>query len=163
MQGIVITTSEYTKDFLIPLCRSLFNVKYPITIYKNTKENNGWELAGIQKGKETYDEFIHLMDSTIVKDISLFNKLFEIEGNVFLTNGGYHYMGKFISKTLPEIPKISTKQEAIDWELKWLPKPHKYFKPDLPVHTNVFEEIHGQKRMRLENDYIIKYKGTYHL
>ena len=162
-KGIVITTSDYTKEYLEPLLESIKNVKYDIIIHRNTNENNGWEIAGIKKGKDTFDEFVHIMDSTLIKDISLFDKLFEMEGNVFLTEGGYHYMGKFVSDTLPELPKISTKGEAISWELRWLPKPHTYFKPDLPVHTNVFEEIHGQRRMRLENDYIIKWKGTYQL
>lgn len=160
-KGILITTSDYTKDYLEPLLESIKETKYPIVIHTNTNENNGWELAGIKKGKDTYDEFIHLMDSTLIKDISLFDKLFEMEGNVFLTQGGYHYMGKFVSKTLPDLPNVSTKQEAIVYELHWLPKPHKYFEPDLPVHTDKFEDKYGQKRMRLENDYIIKWKGTF--
>lgn len=161
-KGIVITTSNYTKDYLIDLLQSiLLDVNYPVLIHINTNENNGWELAGLQKGKDNFEQFVHLMDTTLIKDISLFDKLFEIEGNVFLTEGGYHYMGKFVSDTLPELPKITTKGEAIDWELKWLPKPHKYFEPNLPVHTDVFEEIHGQRRMVLENDFIKKFKGTY--
>lgn len=162
-KGIIITTSDYTKEYLQPLLDSLKDCKYDIIIHKNTEDNNGWELAGIQKGKETFTEFVHIMDSTLIKDITLFDKLFEIEGNVFLTQGGYHYMGKFVSDKLPPIPKISSKAEAIAYELHWYKGEKKYFEPDLPVHTDIFEEKHGQRRMRLENDFIIKWKGTYHI
>lgn len=160
--GIVITTSEATKDFF-EACYLSLPKDYHITIHTNTSDDNGWELAGIQRGKDTYDEFVHLMDTTILKDVSLIDKLFEVDGNVFLTNGGYHYMGKFVSSTIPELPKITTKEEAIRHELHWLPKPHIYFTPDLPVHTDVFDTIYGQRRMRLENDFIIKWKGTFHI
>jgi hypothetical protein len=190
-KGIVITTSKHTREYLKPLLESIKNTKYKVIIFENDytstipnnieytveyydeideklriyesikNNNNGWELAGIKCGKENFDEFIHLMDSTLIKDISLFDKLFEMEGNVFLTQGGYHYMGKFVSNTLPDLPNVSTKQEAIVYELHWLPKPYKYFEPDLPVHTDQFEEKFGQRRMKLENDFIIKWKGTY--
>lgn len=161
--GVVITTSEYTKDFFKDCYNSISGSGYHITIHTNTNDNNGWELAGIQTGKDTYDEFIHIMDTTVIKDISLFDYLFLIEGNVFLTNGGYHYMGKFVSNTIPDLPKINSKADAISWELRWLPKPHKYFEPDLPVHTDIFVTKFGQKRMQLENKYMIKWKGTYSL
>lgn len=160
-KGIVITTSSATNKYLPDIMESIKDTQYPIYVHTNTEEDNHWELGGIQVGKDNFDEFCHLMDSTLVKNTTLFDKLFEIEGNVFLTNGGYHYMGKFVSDTLPDIPKISTKEEAISWELRWLPKPHKYFEPDLPVHTNIFEDKFGQRRMKLENEFIIKWKGTF--
>lgn len=162
-KGIIITTSDYTKEYLEPLLNSIKDCKYDIIIHKNTEDNNCWELGGIQCGKDNFKEFVHIMDSTLIKDITLFDKLFEIEGNVFLTEGGYHYMGKFVSDTLPEIPKISSKAEAIAYELYWYKGQRTYFKPDLPVHTEVFEEKFGQRRMRLENDFIVKFKGTYSL
>lgn len=163
LKGIVITTSDATRDYLNDLMQSIDLCTYPVHIHRNTKDNNRWELGGIQAGKDRFDEFVHLMDSTLIKDITLFDKLFEIEGNVFLTQGGYHYMGKFVSNTLPEIPVISTKAEAIQQELQWYKGEKKYFEPDLPVHTDVFEEKFGQRRMRLENDFIIKWKGTFSL
>jgi len=160
-KGIVITTSEYTKDYLYPLLASI-KTDYPIVVHMNGGLNrNGWEIAGVQKGKDTFDEFIHLMDTTLIKDNSLFEKLFAMDGNVFLTNGGYHYMGKFVSNTLGQLQTVSNKEEAIQQELHWYHGPRTYFTPDLPVHTNNFEEKYGQNRMRLENDYMIKWKGTY--
>jgi hypothetical protein len=160
-RGIVITTSEYTKDWLGECLASISNYKYPIAIRYNSDEDNRWELAGIKKGKDTFDEFVHLMDTTIIKDSSLFDKLFEVPGHVFLTSGGYHYMGKFVSADLPDIPTVHTKQEAVAYETRWLQRPCGFFEPDLPVHTDVFVEKHGRRNMVLENDYLIKYKSTW--
>jgi hypothetical protein len=162
-RGIVITTSEHTKDWLFDCIKSI-GTKYPIVIRVNTLEDNRWELGGIQLGKDTFDEFIHLMDTTVVKDQRLFDKLFEINGNVFLTEGGYHYMGKFVSDTLPTLPTALNKQQAVYWELNWHAGIQKtFFSPDLPVHTSVFEEKRGRRNMVLENDYLIKYKATWSL
>ena len=72
-------------------------------------------------------------------------------------------MGKYVSNLLPNTPRIHEKSVGILMETTWLDKSKNYseFTPDLPVHTDNFTEIHGQKRMVLENDYIIKYKGTW--
>lgn len=174
-KGIVITTSEYTKDFLQPLLDSIKKTKYNVLVVSNGGYNpdipddiqliinswNGWEIAGIQRGKETFTEFIHLMDTTIIKDISLFDKLFEIEGNVVLTKGNFHYMGKFVTKDLPNLPRVHDKTTAIMLEVRWLDGfPYTEFEPDLPVHSLKWEDKFGQKRMRLENKYMVKWKGT---
>jgi len=196
-RGIVIGTSEYTKDFLQPLIESIKGTKYRILVVSNggyvptlklkdpnfylpvNEENvlwgyefcssvrvvvnkwNGWELAVIERGKEYFDEFVHIMDTTLIKDISLFDKLFAIEGNVVLTRGNFHYMGKFVTKELPNLPRVHDKTTAIMLETKWLDG-FKYteFIPDLPVHSLNREIIHGQDRMRIENEYIVKFKGT---
>lgn len=189
MKGIVITTSEFTKDFLKPLLESIKYTTYPILVVSNGGYNpnkviaefliesghtahwcdlvindfNGWELGGIQRGKERFDEFIHIMDTTLIKDISLFDELFKIEGNIALTKDHFHYMGKYVSKLLPNTPRMNSKEMAIFMETTWLSKEENYseFTPDLPVHTHVFETIHGKERMRLENKYMIKWKGTW--
>lgn len=184
MKGIVIGTSEYTKDFLKPCLKSLIGVKYPVLVVSNDGYNpkeiigmlqedfpnkisllinswNGWEIAVIQRGREMFSEFVHLMDTTLIKDISLFDRLFEIEGNVVLTKGNFHYMGKFVSNQLPNLPIVRDKTTAIMLEVKWLDGfPYKEFKPDLPVHSLKWEVVHGQNRMRLENKYMVKWKGT---
>ncbi|MCK9370946.1 hypothetical protein M0R04_13630 [Candidatus Dojkabacteria bacterium] len=186
-RGVVIGTSEYTKDFLRPLLDSIKKIKYNVLIVSNggfnpnniiaefLKENrlhkdwcslaintwNGWEIGVIQRGKETFSEFVHIMDTTLIKDITLFDKLFAIEGNVVLTKGNFHYMGKFVTKELPNLPRVHDKVTAIMLETKWLDG-FKYteMEPDLPVHSLQWEMIHGMKRMRLENQYLIKWKGT---
>lgn len=177
-RGITVTTSEYTKDFLRPMLESIKETPYDILILSNgnytpdlsyynrqhelvVNEHNGWEIAGIQAGKERFDEFVHLMDTTLIKDISLFDRLFEIGGHVVLTKGNYHYQAKLVTKELPNLPRVHDKTTAIMLEVKWLDG-YKYteFQPDLPVHTLNWEDIHGMNRMRLENDYMIKWKGT---
>ena len=175
-RGIVVTTSEYTKDFLQPLLDSIKNVKYPILVLSNggykpqidwnlmthiklvINPINGWELAGIQAGKDNFDEFVHIMDSTLIKDISLFDKAFAMDGNVVFTKGNFHYMGKFETDRLPNLPTVVNKDIAIMLEAHWL-KYYREFKPDLPVQSDVWEVVHGQRRMRLENEYMIKWKG----
>jgi len=177
-QGIVIGTSEYSKDFLKPLLESIKYAPYPILIVSNGgyipdySENpkinliindwNGWELGALSRGKENFDEFVFIHDTCLIKDISLFDKVFAIEGNVVFTKSNFHYMGKFVTKELPNLPIVHEKLLAVYLEVRWLDG-FKYteFTPDLPVHTNVFEEIHGMKRMKLENEYMIKWKGTY--
>lgn len=178
-QGVVITTSAYTKDFLKDCLISLKSTPYYILIVSNdnyvpdlsyldrqyqlfVNPINGWELAGISKAKEVFDSFVHIMDTTLIKDISLFEKVLALDGNVVFTKGNFHYMGKFVTKELPNLPIVHDKTLAIYLEVRWLDG-FKYteFEPDLPVHTNVFEEIHGMRRMKLENKYMIKWKGTH--
>lgn len=177
-KGIVIGTSEFSKDFLKPLLESIKDTKYDILIVSNggytpdlsyfdrqyelvINEFNGWELAVINRGKERFDEFVHIHDSTLIKDISLFDKSFAIEGNVVYTKGNFHYMGKFVTKQLPNLPRVHDKVMAIMLEVRWLDDyPYTEFTPDLPVHSLNYEEIHGKRRMKLENEYMIKWKGT---
>ena len=186
-RGIVIGTSEASKDFLKPLLDSIKDTKYDILIVSNggfeyglaqhitnlltqnpnrkasyvVNDFNGWELAVIEQGKKHFDEFVHIHDTTLIKDISMFDKLFAIEGHVVLTAGNYHYMGKFVSNNLPNLPRVHDKVMAIMLEVRWLDDyPYTEFEPDLPVHTLVYEEIHGKRRMRLENEYMVKWKGT---
>lgn len=174
MKGVVITTSEYTKDFLKPCLDSIKDTAYTVLVVSNggykpdfeiknliINSWNGWEFAGIQRGKEVFSEFVHIMDTTIIKDITLFDKLFALKGNVVLTKGNFHYMGKFVTKELPNLPRVQDKTLAIYLECRWLDGFNfTEFTPDLPVHSNNWIEIHGQKRMVIENEYMIKYKGT---
>jgi hypothetical protein len=177
-KGIVIGTSEASKDFLRPLLESIKETEYNILIVSNgdytpdlsyfdrqydlvVNKFNGWELAVIEQGKKHFDEFVHIHDTTLIKDISMFGKLFAIEGHVVLTKGNYHYMGKFVSNNLPNLPRVHDKVMAIMLEVRWLDDyPYTEFEPDLPVHTLVYEEIHGKRRMVLENIYMKKWKGT---
>jgi hypothetical protein len=123
-------------------------------------KENRWELGVIQRGKELFDCFTHIMDTTVIKDISLFDKVFAIEGNVAFTRGHFHYMGKYVSKKLPNLPIVDSKDVAIKLEAHWL-KYYREFSPNLPVQSEVFETKFGQNRMRLENSMMVKWKGTY--
>lgn len=176
-RGVVITTSSYTSAFLKDCLESIKDIKYPIIVLSNggyqpnilnlypgiqLKINpiNGWELAGIRAGKDNFDSFVHLMDTTIVKDISMFDKLFAFapDENVVLTKGHFHYMGKYITSKLPNLPIVTSKEVAIMLEAHWL-KYYREFIPDLPVQSDTWEVVHGQRRMRLENEFMVKWKG----
>jgi hypothetical protein len=183
--GLVITTSQYTREFLADCLNSIKSVKYPILIVSNggynpseviksiewdgpssvdliINDENGWELGGIRRGKEVFDVFTHIMDSTLIKDISMFDRLFEFapDENVVLTKGNFHYQGRFISAKLPNLPQVQSKDVAIMLEAHWL-KFYREFRPDLPVQSEIFEVVHGQRRMRLENEFMVKWKGTF--
>lgn len=177
-RGVVVGTSEFSKDFLRPLLESIKETEYNILIVSNgnytpdlsyfnrqydlvINEFNGWELSVITRAKEYFDEFCHIHDTCLVKDISLFNKSFEISGHVVYTKSNFHYMGKFVTKELPNLPIVHDKVTAILLETRWLDG-FKYteFTPDLPVLSDKWELIHGMKRMILENAFMIKMKGT---
>lgn len=188
-RGIIITTSPHTIEWLTDECL-IPETEYPIVLVVNgwTPEelqinprakiidplkdikgcykvelfyDNGFELAGINYGKQNFDEFIYLMDTTHIKDPSIFSQLFNMEGHVFLSERGFHYQGKFVSADLPFIPEITTKKEAIGLELNWLQRPYAVFEPPLPYISDVFEDRHGRLNMRLENEHMVKWKGTW--
>ena len=185
-QGIVITTSEATKDWLPECLNSLKNAPYPILVVGNggwqpiipegilnvtvvVNDWNGWELGGIKRGAEHFEEFVHLMDTVVVKDISMFEKMFDTKGSVHLCPMFFSYLGKYRTWILETvgIPKIHDKEEAITAEHMWnntylsCDLLAEQFEPELPITTDVFEEKHGRRNMVCENDFIIKYKATH--
>lgn len=181
-QGIVITTSEYTKDFLKNCIDSLPR-KWPTLLVSNDWEDvpdfeevevvhnpwKGFELGGIYQGAERFDEFVHLSDTTVIRNKEMFDIMFASPHSMYLCDGFFSHLGKYRTQTLEEIgiPIITDKLVGIHYENAW----HKeyfeeepdavQFDPPLPVHTKVFEEVHGQTRMVLDNGYITKYKGTW--
>lgn len=163
-KGIVISSSEYSKPFLMDLLATL-KTDYPIYICWEGlgRPEGSFEIGAIRKGMELFDEFIYLHDTVEIKDNSLFEKLFDTEGHVLLTKGCYHYFGKYVSKDMPALPSVTNKQEAIHQEIRWFTKPHSIFEQELPHTTSTREDKHGRINMVCENDYIKKYKATFHI
>lgn len=201
-QGIVITTSETTEPFLNDLLESLPTM-WPILLVCNDNhipqvvrlaklppsttvvcnDYNAWELGGVTKGAEHFDEFVHLMDTCIInKGIvdekwpeaqltpeMLFRIMFGGPGSCYLCRGFYSYLGKYRSDILRHvgIPRIETKEQAIHAEDNWnrvylAADPSAWqFPALLPISSNVFEEKHGRRNMVLTNGYITKYKATW--
>ena len=159
-RGIVIACTESSRPFYEDLCKSL-KTKYPIYFSWEgiDRPHNSHEYAAVAIGKEMFDEFIFLHNSVIIKDNSLFDKLFEMEGHIALTDKFYHLMGKYVSKDIPSIPIVHNKHESIANELTWFKAPYGVFPNQLPVHREIYEQKHGRLNMILENDYMIKYKG----
>lgn len=193
-KGIVITTSAHTKDFFFDCLMSCLQDKYPILVVANgghkiviskslgkeweekgykvmccENERNAFELGGIERGMEHFDEFIHLMDTCVVHDQRMFDMMFEMNCPVHLCRGFFSYLGKYYTAVLKQVgvPKISDKEAAIYWERHWNEmylRASMYasqFIPELPITTDVFEEKYGRKNMVLTNGFITKYKGTW--
>lgn len=157
MQGIVISTSPSTKPFLEDLKKSL-DTNYSTLFWQS---GTGFELSAIAAGARVFDEFVYLHDTVIIKDNSLFDKLFAIPGHVAITDRFFHYFGKYETMTLPFIPTVTNKEEAVQQELQWFTKPYSVFENQLPVISDVFEEKHGRTNMRIENDFLVKFKARW--
>lgn len=161
-RGIVISASEYSRPFYEDLMKSI-KTDYPIYVCWEGlgRPYGSFELGAIKKGAELFDEFVYLHDTVVIKDNSIFDKLFEIKGTVALTNNFYHYFGKYVSEDLPPIPNVTNKEEAIHWEIRWFNKPYTVFQPEMPFHVEKFVEKYGRINMEIETPYLIKYKARW--
>lgn len=137
--------------------------------------NYGYELGKIRwvMKNTTADRFLFLQDSWIVKDDRFWTLLDGLSGSVALTDDPYYYgcyAGVYERWVIDKIgiPEVNTKEDAISNEIKWH---HQYFKtvgeltvmfPELKDKNSVREvERHGRNNLVLENNYLIKYKGTW--
>ena len=170
-KGIVIATSKATKDFLPILLKSLEGCKYPTRVVGNDGFNEGvdivnefneFECGAIKHGK-VFDEFIFLMDTCEIKDISFIEDVFNTEGSVYFMENFFSYLGKFQTKYLGDIPEVRNKQDAVNAESGWLQdykrrtnaQPYKQL---LPHATSRIEVMFGDERCVIENDFLIKRK-----
>lgn len=180
--GIVISTSENTKPFLKDCVESFRGSNYPILVVGNdgfkpevsevtcvTNDWNGFELGAIKRGAEMFEQFLYVPDTCVLNSTSLLEMIFSVDESVALCERMMGYFGKYRTDILKKIgvPKITTKNEAILLETYWnqtyirVDGNVKIFEPNVPIETEEFIEIHGQKRMVCSNGFITKYKGTY--
>lgn len=194
-KGIVIVTSKKTKDFLDDCILSCVNTKYPTLVVSNDNYNpdindtnmikcvindwNGFELGGIVRGMEVFDEFILLQDTILIKDQSLFDVAFSYRGCVYFTaeDLAYHYSAKFRTKILKmmEIPRVNTVREATDNERSFGNKyialereqekdyPPMLINPPVPCGNfgDPIIEKYGRKGIIVSNPYMEKHKTNY--
>lgn len=144
--------------------------KYPIIVVINNDFEVG-KILDVLKYTDL-DEFFLFHDTVEIKDPSFITTAFNIEGGVSLcdhpTTFGM-FIGKYrreILETMDIVPTL-TKKDAVIAEMKFNqdycsrePKLYTLF-PDFQ-NTNIFEEKFGRKNMVLENEYLKKYKGTWH-
>lgn len=171
-QAIIIGTSDGREKWVEKAVKSCVNPKYQVISIKD----NGFELAHIKTAYEAgFDEFLYLHDSCEVKDHKLFDILFEQSKGKSVALSDWPclfgmYLGKYTHSALSrvEIPVITTKLEAIDNEEIWTAK---YLEKEIDntllltpcLHDgHNFVTINDRLYMKLENDYIIKFKGTWH-
>lgn len=194
-KGIVITTSAHTEQWFDACYDSVKDLGYPILVVVNAGEVdhegkkfesefmesnegkfmvqvnnwNGFEMGGILRGTEHFDEFIHLMDTCVITNPEAIERMFEHKGSMYFCRGFFSYLGKYISDIAIKtgIPKVEDKEAAIFHEHAWHRKylandPNaKQFDPALPVTTEIFEEKNGRNNMVIDNGFIKKWKATY--
>lgn len=155
MKAIIVVTYKGS-PWLQECIDSLDGCKYPILICHSGK--GAYEMEGLYYAKQHgIKEYILLHDSMIIKDQSIFDKAFEIDGMVKIAR--QMNLAKFVEPNLPKKP--INKNEAIEVECGWyMEQQAPILCPDL-VDVAVFEEKHGRKNMVLENQYIKKYKGNW--
>ena len=136
---------------------------------------DGYEIGAIEATLEhtNWDEFIFLQESIEVKDQSLFKKLFDEYPNQSVAYNPHFqmYLGKFRREILNnlKLPLVRDKIEAVRQEELftrdyWNADPttqvfNPNFKDENFYHN--WEEMWGRKNLKLEDDYIIKRKGTW--
>jgi hypothetical protein len=132
-----------------------------------------WELGKIKFITKHTDieEFVFLHDSCRVKDPSFLDEVFLYPYSVAFSNHPClfgMYLGKYqrsVLKTM-DIPVIHTKKEAVDQEILFA---HDYTSRDPATilwfddfsTSDVFEQFAGKQCMKVENQYLIKWKSTW--
>jgi len=137
--------------------------------------NSGYELGKIRWVMENTnaDRFLFLQDSWQVKDDGLWDLLEAQSGSVAITNDPYYYgcyAGVYERWVIEQIgvPLIADKREAIRNEIDWHKSyvevsgnPQVLFPELIDRNSTRQEEKHGRTNLVLENDYLVKYKGTW--
>lgn len=171
-QAIVVTTVPQSGEWLANFFGKLNGYdKYPILAIADYK----FELGKIRWMLEHTDveEFFVLHDTCEIKDISLFDLVFEkYKGkSVALSNSPAMfgmYLGKYRREVLKNmrLPRPATKLANVRYEISFNSE---YAKRDpstvllFPnfVDNYVFEKKLGRVNMKLENKYLIKWKSTW--
>ena len=134
----------------------------------------GYELAKLQWIVENtiLDRFLFVQDSVIVSP-GLYDRLTAFDGSVALMSDPVPfgcYLGVYERKVLQKvgIPEIRSKREAVEAEIWWT-KAYCAEASNVPVlfpelsDRNAKRQVehHGRNNLVLENDFLLKYKGTW--
>jgi hypothetical protein len=135
----------------------------------------GYELAKIAWVMEntTVDRFLFLQDSWVIKSDKFWDLLGQFEGSVALTRDPYFfgcYAGVYERHVIDRIgvPVVKDKAHSILLEIDW----HRRYVEASGEPTVLFPELtdknatdvverHGRKNLVLENDLVVKWKGTW--
>lgn len=135
-----------------------------------------WELDKIKWCAEHLNcrRFLFLSDTVLVKDDRFFDLAFGAgAGSVAISDCPTKYgmfMGVFVPALVlrTETPVVRDKEHAIELEVSWA-KQYAALDPEAPLLFTDFtdgtaqrtEVRHGRINLRLENDYLIRHKGTW--
>lgn len=165
---IVIGTSPDRAEWLEASSGSI-NLEHIIV------SNWGYELNKIQWVIEntTAERFLFLQDSWVIKNANFFTLLDQHKGSIALTQDPYFFgcfAGVYERGIIEQIgiPEINTKLEAVLAEKWW----HEAYVNAAGAPTVLFPELtdenstqtifhNGRENLILENEYVMKYKGTW--
>ncbi len=135
-------------------------------------ESDSFELGAIKKilYDTDLDEILLLQDTCYIKNYAIFDLIFQ-EGSVGFEENYLSYLGKYERKILEtmDIPDIRNKEQSVKAEGDFNKEYVKRANPKILFpgfgweHYNKarFEYKFGRKNLVCENDYLIKYKGTW--
>jgi hypothetical protein len=128
----------------------------------NTRNHNHYETAGLLLGKKLGEPFVLLQDSVIVKDASFLDIMLSHEGPMAFADKYLMYLGKYVPGNWT-VPEVNDKMEAVACELTWC----RDMANGVAVLCPEFKDtrdivvLHGKERMKIENQYLLKYKNCW--
>lgn len=169
-KAIVIGTYHGREDWLADCLQSLAGYEtYPVISVAIP-----WELNVIKWCYQwtNLDEFLFLQDTVVLKDLRWLDYVMgDSSGDVSLCHKLYFmYLGKYRRQTInamyaPVWPVVNNKRDAVTYEGEWT---NRYVEAGEVVtslwdldDTEHYVERHGRLNKVIENDHIIKYKGTW--
>jgi hypothetical protein len=170
MLPVFVGTVPGRENWLTQCLASLGN-KTATVVY-----GQSWELGAIDwiYRNTNLDRWLFIHDSMVIKNHKFFDLLEEYPNSVALSSCPVNfgmYVGVFSRRTLSIVgmPKVRNKAEAIHHEIHWC---NKYCKAeDVPTMFSDFNDNNnngvvnrfGRANLVLENEYLIKYKGSWSL
>jgi len=166
-QAVVIGTRPDRKEQLRN-CLNSFTTPYDILI----ADCDGYEVGKLKwvLEKTDIDEFVFLQDTVEVKDPRFINICFALPQSVSICNYPSIfgcYLGKYKRSVLEKmnLPDVKDKLGAVEYEMKIGQDYSKFETPfvlfDDLNNVDNFVEKWGKKVMKIENDYLIKYKSIW--
>jgi hypothetical protein len=168
MNAIVIATTPGREEWLAQCLKSIGD--RPVIVLSDYT----FELGKIRwmYNNTNLDRWLLLQDSVVVKNPQIFDLLFSYPKSVAVSTCPVKfgmYLGVYHRETLTKVgmPQPISKEEAIHYERVW--SDQYCAAEDVPVLFQDFtdqlskgtQEIFGRVNLVLENDYLIKYKGTW--
>jgi hypothetical protein len=166
--NILIATTPEREHWLADCLKSFGTM--PVTV----RSDYGYELGKIKWAYENtnWDRFWFFQDSVVIKNKQFLQDGWDMQTSVSINRSPAPYgmyLGIYTRETLNKmyIPMVKTKQDSIKYENDW----HREYcsHENVPImfpefndnRANGTEERHGRINLVLENDYLIKYKGTW--
>lgn len=156
-----------SRIWLNPLLKSI-DTDYDVFL----TNHKGWCMDGIEKAfaDSDYDEILFMNETMLVKDNSIWDIVFDhhVGRSVALGSGYLMFFGKYLREHTDAIgyPKVKNKLDdvyvgEVDWNQRYMRQAGDIVEIKPLYDTNVFVHKNGRKNMVLENDYFIKWKGTW--